>query len=330
MKLFIPGAGRKILHIKNFQEVPSVSSVIISDTDPWSFGNFIADAAYTVPIFKSSKFMNAVERIYEIEKFDVLIPIHDVALYVFSKDRNKYANLPFTLAINPKDTIDIVSDKLLTYEFFVKHEIPTEVLYTVEEFSLLQSYNFPYFLKPRYIHMRGSERQIYMKIDDEADMELILRKIKGNESQYVIQEFLSGDEINIDFFCDSEGTVQSIVPLRRLGMGISRGITRGEILFDERFDHFVHKTAKNLQFFGANQLQVYVTGEKNLKFTEINARFSGSSVLVKEAGVNYFEYFIRLLNGDEIEIRERPHYLKMCAWEKPHFFRKESAKHLMS
>ena len=329
MKLFIPGAGQKILHIKNFQEVPGVSSVIISDTDPWAYGNFAADAAYTVPLFKSPEFMSAVKRIYEIERFDVLIPIHDAALYVFSMDRNKYANLPFTLAINPKDTVDIVSDKLLTYEFFVKHEIPTATVYTIDAFRQLQGYTFPYFLKPRYIYMRGSESQIYMRIDGESDMENIFGRIIGNETQYVIQKFICGDEINIDFFCDREGTVKSIVPVRRLGMGMSRGITRGEILFDERFNYFVHMTAENLRLLGANQIQVYVTEEKKLKFTEINGRFSGSSVLVKEAGVNYFEYFIKLLNGEEIEIPEKPRDLKMCAWEKPYFFSDERSRHLM-
>ena len=324
MKLFIPGAGKKILHIKNFQDEPSVSSVIISDTDAWAYGNFTADAAYTVPPFNSPDFFNAVKRIYEIEKFDVLIPIHDAALYVFSKERDKYADMHFTLAINPQETIDILSDKLLTYEFFVKHAIPAETVYTVEEFLLLHKYSFPYFIKPRFINMRGTESQIYMRIDNEMDMEFVLRKMEGNETQYVIQKFLSGEEVNIDFFCDNEGKVQSIVPLKRLGMGISRGITRGEIIFDKRFDKFVRKTAENLRLWGANQMQVYVTKDKELKFTEINGRFSGSSVLVKEAGVNFFHYFINLINGEKIEIREKPRHLKMTSWENPFFFNEEN------
>ena len=328
MKLFIPGAGRKVLHLKNFQELPAVSKVIISDTDAWAYGNFIADAAYTVPPFKSPGFINVIKRIHEIEKFDVLIPIHDVALHVFSQDRDKYAKLPFTLAINPKQTIDVVSDKLLTYDFFASHEIPAEPVHTIEEFLHFRSYSFPYFIKPRYIHMRGSASQLYMRIDGPEDMEIILGKIAGDESRYVIQKFLGGDEINLDFFCDGDGKVQSIVPVRRLGMGITRGITRGEIIFDRHFDYFVHKIAENLRFWGANQLQVYVTDQKKLKFTEINGRFSGSSVLVKEAGVNFFDYFIRLLCGERIKIQERPSNLKMCAWEKPHFFRKESARQL--
>ena len=65
---------------------------------------------------------------------------------------------------------------------------------------------------------------------------------------------------------------------------------------------------------------------ENLTFTEINGRFSGSSIFVKEAGVNFFHYFIELLKGNPFEINEKSRYLRMTSWEKPFFFTKTKAK----
>lgn len=84
--------------------------------------------------------------------------------------------------------------------------------------------------------------------------------------------------------------------------------------------------AEKLKFWGANNVQTYMDENENLFFTEINGRFSGSSIFVKEAGVNFFHYFIELLKGNPVEINEKPCYLKMVSWEKLFFFTETKAK----
>ena len=326
MKLFIPGAGGKVNHILNFQEHPDVEKVIISDIYPWTYGTFVADVAYQVPRFDDPTFFEVFDRIYQKERFDVCLPINDFSLYLFASQREKLKSYPFTLAICPQETIDLVADKLLNYEFFVTNNIPTAKVYTMDEFLNLKIHKFPYYIKPRYIHMRGTQKQLYMKLEDSFDLDYILKKIQTNQDDYVVQDFISGREINIDFFCDANGEVKSIVPLERQGMGLSRGITRGEMFNDSRFDSYIYQMAEKLKFWGANNVQVYMDENENLTFTEINGRFSGSSIFVKEAGVNFFHYFIELLKGNPVEINEKPRYLRMASWEKPFFFTKTKAK----
>jgi carbamoylphosphate synthase large subunit len=320
MKIFIPGAGLLILHIRNFQEVPEVDKVIISEIYPWRYGNFVADASYLLPRFDHPDFFRSFIKLYDKEKFDVCIPISDVALHVFSEERSQLKSLPFILAINPIETIRIASDKLSTYDFFIKNDIPTARVYSVDSFLSLREYSFPYYIKPRFIYMRGSGKELYAKIEDNFDIEYCLKKIKGSEDKFIIQDYLDGTEINIDFFCDNSGKVQSINPLKRLAMGVSRGITRGEIIFENIFDPHINKMVELLRFWGANNVQAYLDRDRNIRFTEINARFSGSSVLVKEAGVNYFSYFIKLLKGEEVVIIEKVKKLEMMCWEQPFFF----------
>jgi carbamoyl-phosphate synthase large subunit len=326
MKIFIPAAGGKILHIRNFMEVPEVERVIISEADPWVYGNFVADASYLVPRFEDPGFFDSIKRMYEKDNFDFCVPIHDVSLYLFSKHRDVFEDYPFRIAINTKETIEIVADKLATYEFFLDNDIPTAKVYTVDDFLSLKEYAFPYYIKPRYIYIRGTKKQLYMKMEDHDDIEYALRKVRGSEREFVVQDFLDGTEINIDFFCNAKGEAISIVPLRRLGMGASRGITRGDIVFDNRYDPYIHRITKVLSLWGANNVQAYVDGDGNMKFTEINGRFSGSSVLVKEAGVNFFYYFAQLLLDREVEITDKPVPLKMNSWEKPFFFTEQKIR----
>ncbi len=47
--------------------------------------------------------------------------------------------------MNPKETVDLVSDKFMTYRFFVENDIPTAELYTIDDFMRLGTYSFPYY-----------------------------------------------------------------------------------------------------------------------------------------------------------------------------------------
>lgn len=320
MKILLPGAGGKVLHIRAFQEQPEVEAVLISEINPWAYGNFVADAAFRLPPFRDAGFLKAFRRLHRREGFDVVVPIHDASLHFFSERREEFEGGTLRVAINPAETIDMVSDKLATYEFFRATGTPTAKLCTFDRFRSERPFDLPVFLKPRFIEMRGTERQLYLKLEDEADVEYAARKVGACGDEYVVQEFLEGREINVDFFCDEESALKSWVAVERLAMGQSRGIRWGEIVIDKRFGPHLERIASGMRFWGANQAQAYLDEADRICFTEINGRFSGSSVFVKAAGVDYFARFLDLLHGRPIEIPEQPRSLTMSSWENPFFY----------
>lgn len=322
MKILLPGCGNKINHIKYFKELPEVEKIIITDIYPHTYGGFIADSAYIVPGFGDEAFFDKLLEIYEKEKFDFCFPIHDYSLFVFSNKREYLSRMPYKTIMNCKETVDIVSDKLSTYHFFVENGFPTPKTYLLSEFieNRKPLNNNLYFIKPRFIVSRGTAKQFFMKIEDEADLDYALRKIPKLYDQYVIQEYVSGNEINVDFFCDGNGDLKSVVTIHREAMGQSRGISRGKVVFiKDEINDYVKKLTNKMNLIGANQIQVY-ENENELIFTEINGRFSGSSVLCKEAGVNFFKYFIQMVQGQAIAITEKPVFLKMSTYECPFFY----------
>jgi len=319
MKIFVPGGGSRI--IPPLRELPDVDEVIVSQIHPWAYGNFAAHRSYRLPRFDDPAFLDRFEEIFHRDPFDVCLPVHDMALLVFSRNRRRIESLPFRLAINPEPTIELVADKMALHDFFHTCGLPTPATRTLEAFALSRDLGMPCFVKPRFIDMRDSPAELYMKVEDEVDLEYALQKVRGAESRYVIQEFVEGTEVNIDFFCDADGAVRSVVPLKRLGMGANRAIGRGEILFDDRFGDHVAMVAKHARFWGPCQLQGYLVGDgEELRFTEINARLSGSSIFVKEAGVNYFAHLLSLLRSEPVEIREKPRPLLMSIREAPFFY----------
>jgi len=328
MKVFLPGAGNKVEHIRCFQQLPEVSEVIVSDIYPWAYGHFVADRSYVLPPFAHERFWESFERVYEEEKFDVCVPLHDAALIIFSRQRERLLKFPFLLAINPAETVELVADKLAQYRFFREHDLPTPELHLLSDFLRRAGRTYPVYIKPRFIHYRGTSRQFFMKVEDEEGLRYAAHKLAGQEDEFVVQAFVEGVEINIDFFCDNDGIPQGIVSLKRLAMGASRGISRGEIIDSDLFAPFVHQITKRIHLWAANQLQAFQTKDGRILLTEINGRFSGSSILVKEAGINFFAYLLMLMRGEPLPVCTKPRRLKMTSWEQPVFYEEPPARRM--
>ncbi len=325
MKLLVPGAGGKPLHIAAFQDVPEIEAVVVTEVHPWAYGTFVADRSFILPTFADPDFLTKMIEVYRRERCDVCVPIHDGALALLSRHREWLAAEGVRLAMNDRHTVDVASDKWAVHSFFVEHGVPTPETWLLEDFAARPSSTFPAFVKPRFIDMRGTSESLYLRLDDRDDVAYVTRKVRGRGDRYVVQPFIAGAETNIDFFCDDHGKVKSVVALQRLAATASGGIARGEIVSNERFLPSVRDITEHLRFWGANQLQAFVTADDVTLFTEINARFSGSSVFVRAAGVDDFKYFVQLLRGVPIDIDERPTPLLMSTWDSPFFYTRPPA-----
>jgi carbamoylphosphate synthase large subunit len=318
MKIFLPGSDARTIRI--LKETKGVEEVILSQSDPAAYGNFIADRAYAAPRFDEHGYLHRLKEIYAEEQFDVCLPVLDSALVFLARQSERSGGVPFRLAMNDSDTVKLAADKLAVHGFFTEHGIPGPKTWTLEEYEKLEVPPLPAFLKPRFIEMRVSDEALYRKLEDHADIEYYGRKFRGSGERFVVQEYLEGTHMNVDFFCDADGIVRSVVALKRLGMGAGGRITRGEIIEAERFVPFVATIARHAQFWGANQLQGVLDHSGSLRFTEINARLSGSAPFIRAAGVDFFAALVDLLEDRPVRMEETPRPLKMTSWENQYFY----------
>ncbi len=141
----------------------------------------------------------------------------------------------------------------------------------------------------------------------------------------MIQEYLPGTELTVDFFCDQHGTVRSVVPGERLSAlttAFSRdggAIDRGRTFHDPQIDQLVACLTAVLPFFGPANFQGFRDRYGAIRITEINPRFTGATVMTKGAGRDHYRMSIELVLGRDVYVESDFNDVYMTSWVKPIF-----------
>jgi carbamoyl-phosphate synthase large subunit len=242
-------------------------------------GSKFCDKFFVVPPSTNEvEYISNLSKIVDNEFIDILIPIVDVELEIIAKYRKTFNNT-FVL-LSSYDTIITCNDKMKTYEFFNKFEIPTLRTFNLENLHFLKKkisdsgIKYPFIVKPR----KGvSSREVYEIGNIEEN--ILIRRINNP----IIQEKGNGTEYTIDIFGDGKQII-SAVPRKRIETraGISY---KGETVKNNILIEYAHEIYKNLKFIGPANFQCFLNDEE-VKFFDINPRFSGSLPLTIEAGIN--------------------------------------------
>lgn len=261
------------------------------------------------PAIEEENYIRALVSIIEAESIDLFIPIVDIELEVMARNKHIIEKLTYLL-LSFYDTIMICNDKLKTYEFFESTGIPTFKTVLLNDSSDIKDIinsadiEFPLIVKPR----KGvSSRDVY-EIQGESDF-LFIKKVKDA----IVQEKGKGQEYTIDIFCNGEILI-SAVPRKRIETrsGISY---KGQTAKDEKLINYAKKIAEELKIKGPANIQCFKNGD-DVRFFEINPRFSGSLPLTIAAGVNTPLFALKMATGEKLEPVEDFKIVKMCRyWE---------------
>jgi len=274
-------------------------------------GSNFCDKFFKVPLaVEEEKYIKTLVDVINSESIHLLIPIVDIELEVIARNRDIIEKSTYLL-LSSYDTVMTCNDKFRTYKFFNKLGIPTLKTTLVNDFSNIENLltllklNYPIIVKPR----KGvSSRDIY-EIQNKEEFSFIIKKVKDP----MIQEKGSGEEYTIDIFCDEKKLI-SAVPRRRTEtrVGISY---KGQTEKDERLISYAKKIAEGLKIKGPANIQCFKNGN-DVRFFEINPRFSGSLPLTIAAGVNTPLFALKMATGEKLEPVEDFKIVKMCRyWE---------------
>lgn len=219
-----------------------------------------------VPKINELNFFEVFNDLIDNEKIDVVIPTHDDVALFFAGNKDKIHAKVLT---HDYETALICRDKLKTYEFFAgngfcpkMYEKPTE---------------FPVFIKPR----RGQGGIGAKLLKSETDIPQIT-----DWSEFVICEYLPGEELTVDCFSDKDGNLQATMPRSRQRVfgGVSVHASR-EILTDE-IRQIAEVINRKLRFLGLWYFQLKKDAEGSWKLLEISVRCAGTMCLSRALGVN--------------------------------------------
>jgi len=263
---------------------------------------------------EEENYIGTLVDIINSESIDLLIPIVDIELEVIARNRDVIEKSTYLL-LSSYDTVMICNDKFRTYKFFNKLQIPTLKTILVNEFSNIENLlvhlgmDFPLIAKPR----KGVSSQDIYEIQNEEEL-FRIKKVKD----LMIQEMGRGQEYTIDVFCNRKKLI-SAVPRKRIETraGISY---KGETEKDEKLINYAKKIAEELNIKGPANIQCFKNGDE-VKFFEINPRFSGSLPLTIAAGVNTPLFALKIVAGEELKPVEDFKIVKMCRyWEEVFYY----------
>lgn len=258
------------------------------DANPDCFAKELVDEFYQVPYVTDPDYQKVLYNLAIEKKVNLAIPSLDDSLLIWSDMRDSLKNNGVNITLPNQELLRIFLDKWETYKFFKQIGIPTP------KTSLKQKYQL---VKPRL--GRGGDG-------------VIITNKPVNMCDMISQELLSGKEYTTDVLCDLNYEPIYIVP--RLRKGVKEGkSTGGEVIYNEAIIESVKKICKYMKYTGAFNIQCFEDEKRNIKFTELNPRLGGGTILSMAATENWIPFLVNMfVNEKNINPMKKVQYgLKM-------------------
>lgn len=224
-----------------------------------------------VPFITENTFLDRLNEIVTEQKIDCIFPAHDAVSLFLSQHRE---DIKTEIICTDFDTVKICRSKELTYQFFKAELFVPKIFKKIADVEY-----YPVFVKPKI--GEGSKGTALISNKQQ------LVEMVDNKDEYLICEYLPGQEYTIDCFTDKNKNLR-IVKMRereRLRLGIS---VRSTIkLLDGKVEQIANILNARLSFRGAWFFQVKKDIKGNYKLLEISPRIPGTMGVSRNCGINF-------------------------------------------
>ena len=213
------------------------------------------------------------------------------------------------VVVSSPEVIEIGDDKWATHEFLKKHGLPRPK--SLVDFGKLDEFvervGFPLIVKPR----RGARSIGVSFVEDRVALDLALANAANPP---IVQEAVGslGEEYTAGAVVMDGVCTGAIVLKRDLRDG---NTNRAYASSNPELEQMVRDVAEKLQPYGPANLQFRI-GENGPAIFEINARFSGTTVMRAMVGFNEVEAVIRwIITGERQELAATSYGVILRYWE---------------
>lgn len=226
------------------------------------------DAILDLPYTNDADFVEKLNEVIDEKDVKFIIPTHDSAAVTLMENEEI---IHAKIVCSPLETARLCRYKSLTYKSLEGTDIIPDI-YTFDNPV------FPLFAKDD-VGQGGRNARI---IQNQGELD----DLKNGDTEYVLSEYLPGDEITIDCFTDRHETVRFIQPRTRSRLlnGISARSENMEL--SEEIKHIIDVLSNNIKFRGYWFAQCKKDKNGRYKLMEICTRFAGTFVLSKSLDVN--------------------------------------------
>lgn len=302
--LISPIGGQAIFGIIQYFKQRGFKVIGIDINDLVPAARFI-DSFYPVPRVGDKTYESKIYEIIDNENVDMFISWLDEEL-LFWNTKYYAGEIPIhicrKLMINfRKDFLDFY-DKFNFYQKLRTFNFLTPKTLLLSEISLERDkLDYPLILKPR---VSSGSRNTF-RLNNKDDLEYYTKSLEKkviNLNDFVIQNFLDGDEYTIDFFAINGEILNFVIRLRIVHKGVS---IIGKVVHSDKIESLLRKFAKCFNIEGLHNIQV-IEFHGDIFLIEWNQRPSGSIMLSVKSGVDLLQNFIEYKNNQSITLYSTP------------------------
>jgi carbamoyl-phosphate synthase large subunit len=237
-----------------------------------------------------------IKNLIEKNNIDVYIPLIDEEITKANKIKKYFQNLILIVPTIEFSELCLNKQKLM----HKLKELSISTILTKLGNEMCDNDSFPVFVKPTY--GRGSRGIRVINSLKEFDAYLLLDGYKADE--VIVQDNIQGTEYTVGVLSNNLNQILSISSKKVIS---KKGITIQAVTEDnDLIEEVVLKINEKLKPSGPYNVQLFIDENKEIKVFEINPRFSTTSIMSYEGGVNEIEFFIKMYNKTTDKAFVRP------------------------
>jgi carbamoyl-phosphate synthase large subunit len=294
--------------MKSLGEDPSVR-LVAADMDPWAAGLYLVapNARTLIPAGLDPGFVDAVHARCIAMDVDVLVPTVDAEMRPLAHARADFARAGIELLLAPDDALDVCLDKLALAERCTG-QVPVPRTERLDKADP-GAWAYPVVVKPR-TGSGSRDVSVVRSAENLARMDA--------SAEFLVQEYLPGEEYSVDVLADAHGRVVAAVPRcrERVDSGVS---VAGRTLHDEELERLGATVveATGLTYISNVQFRRDAAGQPAL--LEVNPRVPGALPLTMASGVDMPRLALDSLRGRPLPNRADFHEMAMVRFLEERF-----------
>lgn len=235
------------------------------------------------PLVKDPSYSPFIKKLISESKINIYLPLIDEEIIPAHKLSSELGS-DLLLFSPDRNFCELCLNKLELMKKLDKLGLSHIKTWTANESDI--DWSTPIFVKP--IDGRGSRGIRTINSPAELDAHLLLEKIEPR--RLLVQKKVIGDEYTIGLMTNKNDDILSIVTKKVL---TKKGITsHAVIVHDKAIFDLCHELNMKLKPKGAINIQLFKTPSGELKIFEINPRFSTTSIMSFESGIDEFSLFL--------------------------------------
>jgi carbamoyl-phosphate synthase large subunit len=287
-KLLISGLGGSLFPYLN-EKLSNLYDIFYVDSDPFLTKLYPNYKFYHAPKVFSYEYEDFIKNLISNNSIQYYIPLIDEEL-LFAKEKIEKFNNVRVIAPS-KMFIELCLDKYSLMQELNKLNISSINSYTGNNFKWNGG---PIFVKP--ITGRGSRGIRIINTLSELNAYYILEKYEPEN--VLIQDLILGTEYTVGVTINNLNQILSISVKKIIK---KKGITQIAVITEnKKISNTILEIVEKLKPCGPINIQLYLTENEEIKIFEINPRFSTTTIMSYEGGVDEISLFIDHYNIEYI------------------------------